>query len=173
MAITIIPEDGTGLSTANSYLSVADADAYFEGHLYAAGWTAAAPGDKDKAIAMATRLIDAHTRWSTGEKKTSTQALQWPREGAELDGFEIAANLVPDPVKNATAELAMLLIANNLTADVEQNQLQGVSLGKGALEITFKDNRSKRQFPFHVTALLRGLGTIRGGGGFQVVNVSR
>jgi hypothetical protein len=35
MALTLIKEDGTGRTDANSYAAVADADSYFDGHLYA------------------------------------------------------------------------------------------------------------------------------------------
>ena len=41
MALTLVKEDGTGKTDANSYAGVADGDAYFEGHLYANAWTAA------------------------------------------------------------------------------------------------------------------------------------
>lgn len=173
MALTITPEDGTGLAGANSYISQAAADTYFEAHLYAAAWTAATSVSKDKALAMATRLLDASTDWK-GDKKTAAQSLQWPREGVEHDGFEVATNAIPVEVLNATAELAGLLISENLTAEVDQNQLASIGLGKGALEIGFKDQRSKRQIPIHINDLLRGLGIVRtGGSGITIRKVSR
>ena len=173
MPLVIVPEDGTGLPNANSYISQAEGDAYFEAHLYGDSWTNASTEDKDKAMAHATRLLDAHTNWRTGSKKTANQALQWPREGAYKDGFEISPSVVPVEVKNATAELAMLMISNNLTADVDQNNLNSITLGKGALEIEFNDSRPKRQIPFHVDALLQGLGSIQGGGNFTQVDAYR
>ena len=42
MSLTLIKEDGTGKADANSYASVADGDAYHDGHLYATAWTARA-----------------------------------------------------------------------------------------------------------------------------------
>ena len=47
MALTLIKEDGTGRADANSYASVADGNAYHDGHLYASAWTGA--GDDQKA----------------------------------------------------------------------------------------------------------------------------
>ena len=41
MALTLIKENGTGLADANSYASVADGDAYHEGHVAASAWTSA------------------------------------------------------------------------------------------------------------------------------------
>ena len=75
MALTLIKEDGTGKSDANSYASVADGDAYHDGHLYATAWTAATTANKEKALVFATRLIDAEFRFK-GTKANSTQALQ-------------------------------------------------------------------------------------------------
>ena len=173
MAITIIPEDGTGLATANSYLSLAAAETYFEAHLYAAAWGAATDANKNKALAQATRLLDANSVWK-GYKLTSTQLLQWPRKDVEHDNFCLATNVVPVEVRNATAELAGLFISEDLTAEVDQNALAGISLGKGALEIDFKDNRSKRQIPIHINDLLRGLGRVSAGGsGINIVKASR
>ena len=45
MALVLIKEDGTAKTDANAYADAADGNAYFEGHLYATGWTGAtAPG---------------------------------------------------------------------------------------------------------------------------------
>jgi len=170
MALTFTPEDGTALAAANSYASVAQATAYFEGHLYPGGWTASS--SKEEALVMATRLLDARTIW-IGDKKTKAQGLQWPRESVEHDGFEVATNEIPQEIINTVSELAMLLIANDLTEEVEQNSLAGIGLGKGALEIEFKDNRDKKQIPIIVDDLLRGLGRVNTGGGFNIVQARR
>ena len=58
MALTLIKEDGTGKVDANSYATAADGDAYHDGHLYATAWTGATLANKEKALVMATRLID-------------------------------------------------------------------------------------------------------------------
>ena len=124
MALTLIKEDGTGQADANSYASVADADAYFDGHLYATQWTAAAQANKEKALVFATRLIDAERQFK-GVKATATQALQWPRDNcpdpdaaAESGSVAVLArDKVPAAVVKATCELAKeLLLADRTTA---------------------------------------------------------
>ena len=79
MALTLIKEDGTGKVDANSYASAADGDTYHDGHLYATAWTAATLANKEKALVMATRLIDGEYQFN-GFKRSDAQALQWPRE---------------------------------------------------------------------------------------------
>ena len=92
MPLTLIKETGAGLSDANSYATAADGDTYHDGHLYATSWTAATTGSKEKALVMATRLIDGLFQFS-GFKRMSTQALQWPRR--ECRDPDIENGVVP------------------------------------------------------------------------------
>ena len=64
MALTLIKEDGTGRSDANSYADVADGDSYHDGHLYASAWTGATADKKAAALVMATRLIDSQFQFN-------------------------------------------------------------------------------------------------------------
>ena len=65
MALVLVVEDGSGKADANGYVSVADADAYFEGRADPVGiagafdWSAQSTDNKEKAIVSATRMIDA------------------------------------------------------------------------------------------------------------------
>jgi len=164
MALTLTLEDGTGLAGSNSFASAAEGDAYHESVIYAAAWDAADTAAKEQALVMATRLLDRKTTWK-GTRVKSTQALAWPREDVECDDFEIPSNIVPVPVKDATAELARLLISEDLTAEVSQNELESIGLGKGALEIKF-NGKTKKQIPSIVDDLLGCYGDLESGGGF-------
>jgi len=129
MALTLVKEDGTGMSGANSYASVADGDGYFEGHLYASAWTAATSGTKAAALVMATRLVDSQFQFN-GFRANETQALQWPRERCPdpdrnlvtstplspvLTNF-VPSNVVPKPVASAVCEMARELLIADRTA---------------------------------------------------------
>ena len=117
MALTLIKEDGTGKVDANAYANAADGDAYHDGHLYATAWTAATLANKEKALVMATRLIDAEYQFN-GVKTTVAQALQWPREDCfDPDGSDVlASNIVPRVVLDATCEMARELLLTDRTA---------------------------------------------------------
>ncbi len=118
MALVLIKEDGTGLVGANAYANAADGDAYHDGHLYASAWTAATLANKEKALVMATRLIDAEYQFH-GVKASATQALQWPRRQCRVpdEDDELPADAVPSAMVAATCELAReLLIADRTTA---------------------------------------------------------
>ena len=99
------------LPTQTSYLSVADADAYFAGSFNAAAWAAISDADKAIALAEATRWLETLC-WS-GEKCDPEQPLDWPRliEGSGCcDGADCSA--LPPAIVQATAELALAMYQN-------------------------------------------------------------
>ncbi len=129
MALTLVKEDGTGKTDANSYADVAEGDAYFEGHLYASAWTAATADTKAAALVMATRLVDSQVQFN-GFRANETQALQWPRERCPdpdrnlvtssplspvLSNF-VPSDLVPKGVADAVCEMARELLIVDRTA---------------------------------------------------------
>jgi hypothetical protein len=133
MALVLVKEDGSGKADANSYTSVADCDAYFEGHLYATAWTAAPADRKAAALVMATRLIDSQVKFN-GSRAGESQALQWPREqcgdpdAGASDSF-VKASVVPAGVVQATCEMARELLIADRTAAPEGEGLDMVHTG--------------------------------------------
>ena len=111
MAITLIVEDGTGLETSNTYLSEADADAYFleRGDT---SWGLLGTEKKKAALVTATDFIEQ--RWGgriRGVKYSAEQALIFPRDGAyDVDGWEFDG--VPVNLEKATAEYALFSSGN-------------------------------------------------------------
>ncbi len=121
MPLTLIKEDGTGRSDANTYASEADADNFFAGHLYADYWVA--PVNQTRrtaALAMATAIIDAEWQFH-GVKAVAGQALQWPRAECPAPDAEVGASVpsdtVPGAILNATCQLALKLLQTDRTTD--------------------------------------------------------
>ena len=107
MAFTV--EDGTGLSTANAYLSVADYQAHHA--LRGVDVTDQTNAQIQAGIVNATDYIDK--RFSTrfrGMKSKSTQALQWPRHSA-YDDNDYPLSEVPAQLEKAIAEYAYIAIS--------------------------------------------------------------
>lgn len=115
--MSIVVEDGAGLPNAEAYISTADADTY-HGNRGNTAWAALANPAKEAALRHATDFMSTALRWS-GVRATATQALDWPRAGTELNGFPIAANVVPAAVARACAELALRATAGSLSPDAE------------------------------------------------------
>lgn len=143
-----------GDPAANSYLTLAEAQAYFDGRLSIAGWDDA--DDQNVLLVMATRTLDklltpyktlfreggvAYYRirpeW-TGAAATTTQKLAWPRTGMfDQNGNAIDPTVIPNDLKNAVAELAGQLGNEDRTLDNDVI-VQGIrSLKAGSVAMSF------------------------------------
>ena len=119
--MTLIVEDGTGLATAESFISVADADTRRAALGAVAAWTALTTAQKEQALRKSAEYLEQRysDRWK-GDRIISTQALSWPRSGAIVHGYEIDSDAVPYPVANANADLAVKTLTETLNADLER-----------------------------------------------------
>lgn len=150
MAVDATP----GGATANSYCTVAEADTYHDDHLYASAWSAASDTQKAAAVITATRLLDAWVEWS-GLAASSTQALCWPRSGMlTRNGYSILSTVVPQTLKDATAEFARQLLASDLTETNEVVAKGITELKAGSIALKFKEAVEKHVVPDAVLALL-------------------
>lgn len=95
-------------ASANSYVTLAGANTYFETVPDSSTWTNKTDDQKNRALISATRWIDALSFY--GERCTTTQALKWPRDEYTVDGVDLACTLIPEPIKVATYELARALV---------------------------------------------------------------
>jgi hypothetical protein len=93
-----------GGTSANSYVTLAAANTYFETVPDSSTWTNKTDDQKNRSLISATRWIDALSFY--GDRCTETQALKWPRDNYKVDGIELACTLIPDGIKVATYELA-------------------------------------------------------------------
>lgn len=108
--MALVVEDGTGLSTANCYVTRAEANAYFADRpTQDAVWDAAIGSQKDEALILATMYLDAVYGGSwIGDRAVEGQALDWPRAAAETpDGRVLSSTAVPQEVKDAVFEAAV------------------------------------------------------------------
>jgi hypothetical protein len=129
--MALVTETGSGMSDAESYISVAAADAY---HAKRGNdkWSNLDTLEKEIALRKATDFMTAtyRERWK-GQRVKPTQALDWPRAGVVIDelntapgyGFaQLDTTSIPNEVKNACAELAIRASINALIKDQSQEQ---------------------------------------------------
>jgi hypothetical protein len=163
MALTLVKEDGTGKVDANAYASVADADAYHEGHLYATAWTGATTEQREAALVMATRLVDSLFQFH-GTKATGAQALQWPREdcpdpdaNADVVGQRVVLpTVVPKAVVDGTCEAARALLIEDRTANPLGEGLKFTGLGE--IQQTFDKTDRRPMLPRMAITMLGKFG---------------
>lgn len=165
--MALIVEDGTGKPDAESYVSVAEADAYHAAR-GVTSWSAAAVDAREAALRNGTSYVDAMYAWK-GAPTTSTQALAWPRTGVEADGYEIATDFIPPKLRHATCEAALKSLTSTLVPDVSPQQVVETTVGPITKKYAATErNGGQVRYPF-VDALLRGL--VEGGMERKLVRV--
>lgn len=142
MALTV--EDGSVVAGADSYLSLADANTYWESYGNPATWTGKSDAEREGFLRSATRWLDANYRWrGTIEDASTPQVLGWPRTGVTDDeGREVAEDSVPQRLKDATAEMAHHFAQGQVESVVESGK-QVVRQRVGPVEVQYAEGRSQ------------------------------
>lgn len=151
-----IIENGAGVTYANSYASLANAQAYFIGRrLYSSAWNVAVDADKEQALRQASALLDSEFTWSGQTRVSKTQGLAWPFIDA-FDRYGATVVGVPKQVQDATCELALWLLSQERLTDPAGVGLKSLKID--VIELEFDKTEMPRAFPPHVARMLIGLG---------------
>lgn len=147
-----------GASNANSFLTLAEALAYFAERIEIPEWEDA--DSQEALLIMATRqMVNFYSpsrklvrvmppgqsyylirpTW-TGSVATATQSLPWPRSGMyDRNGNAILSTVIPDDLKFATAELAGHLAKSDRSFDSDA-AIQGITnVRAGSVSVSFKE----------------------------------
>lgn len=144
----------------DSFISLADAGAYFAGRLYATAWTGSTDPDREKALRMASAILNRE-RWA-GSITSANQLLAWPRSGAvDQEGRAIDAAVIPAAVRDATSELALALLVEDLTQNDGNAGVKTVQAG--SVRIEYNGQAPARRLPDVVAAIIRPLLSPPGG----------
>lgn len=103
-----------GAADANSYLTLAEAQAFADGDIDAVEWYAATTDQRTRALITATRNLDLVG--FVGTRTTTTQALAWPRTGYTTTEKTYGDDEIPTEIKRATWELANSLVRDFVIA---------------------------------------------------------
>lgn len=109
--------------TANSYVTLAEANTYFETVPESSTWDNKTDDQKNRALITATRWIDSLNFY--GDRCNEDQALKWPRNNYDYDQVELECSTIPNEIKYATFELARAL-ANDTDAITGNNATTGL-----------------------------------------------
>ena len=133
--MSLIVEDGSIVTGAESYISVADASTYHTARGNAAWAALASDTVREQCLRKATDYMEQvyRSRWQ-GCRVGETQALSWPRYDIEVEGYAVDSDIVPTEIKNACAELALKASAAELNPDLTQGVL---SETVGSISVTY------------------------------------
>lgn len=136
-----------GATNANSFVTTAQAQTYFDERLSATEWDGSGAADQDRALIMATIRINQES--FVGVKVVTTQALQWPRNyGYDEDGNLYVNTEIPEPIRNATCEMALALLKDpTILADSGLEGFIEVGVGSGAVKAIPRGSRIAGELP--------------------------
>lgn len=169
--MVIIPEDGSGVTGANSYVTLAFADEYFSTHpFYSTEWEDLANDRRSALVVASTNQLDQLFNWF-GFRSYNEQLLDWPRQRVWLaDNYDYAAsNSIPLAIKKATCEMAFFLSKGDAFSSSNETLVDSVKID--VIELHFNNSRRKAPVPAGVLTLLRGLGDYAFGGRVRKVLV--
>jgi hypothetical protein len=156
-----------GSETANSYATLAEANLYMETVRPAdeTVWLQEAESTRERLLIMSSRLIDQHWQF-IGLKKDTDQALQFPRSNVPKDGRwsndgtldYLADDTIPQFLKDATGELARVLIETDTTGDPDGAGFKQIAMAGMAVTFDSSDRISQGVFRTSVYSFLRKYG---------------
>jgi hypothetical protein len=170
----LIVETGAGLSTAESYISVADADTYHTARGNESTWTDLDSTVKEQLLRKATDYMtqEYRARWA-GSRVTTTQRLDWPRYDVPIkDAPAVYGSFpatypydaVPETVAAACAEFALRAasapLGPDLTAPVIREKV-------GPIEVEYAEGARQTTSYQAVDNMLQPF--LKGGRGFLSV----
>jgi len=94
-------------ANANSYVTLTEANSYFETVSSSSTWTDKTDDQKNRSLIESTRWIDTLVFY--GDRCDSGQALKFPRNNYQVDGVELSCSTIPQNIKYAQFELARAL----------------------------------------------------------------
>lgn len=157
---TIIVETGAQITGSNSYVSVADFEAYSD----AIGDDSyQGTSDADLCVALTNAAIYLSSRYFwRGRRAEPTQTLAWPRrEVVDDDGYRISSDAIPSQVISAQCEAAIrFLNSGKLIADVQPSQMvtrKQVTAGSVETDVSYATGILPIVRYPEISALLRGL----------------
>jgi hypothetical protein len=139
----------------NSYVTVAEANSYFDTRIDVAAWSSANETERGKALVTATMVLD-NLDW-TGAAVSDTQTLAFPRVGSYFDprlgiDVELKATDIPSRILTATYELAYHLLNNDGLLD-DTGEVDNLKIGA----INLDNIKTPSKIPNVVKRIIRPL----------------
>lgn len=150
MPITLIVEDGTRPTGANTYASLADANAYWADRANDT-WADATDDEKAAALIQATDYLNGLS-W-TG-RKVAIRTMAWPRIDVEVDGRSVGSDEIPNEVVQACCYMAVEIIGGATPLAATDRPLTKLTAGAVSMEWDAASPQAP-QYPA-IKSILRG-----------------
>lgn len=139
--VTLVVEDGTGIATANTYVSLAESNTYFTNQGTQGAVWAAPDAIKNEYLSNAAFALDrtyGQMYMSQIRRGDSSQALLFPREIFwDRNGRRVEYGTIPNEIKQAQMEMALLLQQGvDLFPEASSDSVVGDRVKVGDIEVS-------------------------------------
>ena len=114
----LIVEDGTIVTDAESYVSVADADTYLEKYGKDAVWSTKTVDQKEVLLRSSRLYMDTKYKWK-GTQATQGHSTIWPRSEVYIEDTLLGSDFIPADISNGNAILAAEAASSDLYRNVD------------------------------------------------------
>jgi hypothetical protein len=159
MAIVIVTTIGS--ASANSYISLADANTYHKEQRYHTyeTWLEYGSSTRSSALVWATRLLDEQVDWE-GTIVYPAGALRWPRYDVwNLDGYQLSQTEYPTFLEYAVAEYAYHLLVEDRTEETNRDMKGFKEMRIGDLHLIIDEWTNKPVIPPAVWSMVKSYGS--------------
>lgn len=162
--MALIVEDGSIVEGANSYVTLDEADTYFETHpYYSANWSELNDDQKESYLVYATNSAENLFTWK-GYPVSLAQSLGWPRVGAyDKYGIGYPDDSIPAKLKMGIMELAVASSSGDAFAAPSSAGLEEVKIDVIELKFSGSSGGAGGPIPSYALSLLRDFGTYAAG----------
>jgi hypothetical protein len=161
----LVVNDTPLAASNNSYASIATADEYVATRVpvatTVAAWDALDEDSKALYLVNASRSLDSFCEW-IGDRYSRDQGLKWPRINAFVDGYLVDQLTFPQPVVDATIEMALWSMLNSGAVSVTSTS-EFDSIKVGPINIDFNEGSGQALeefFPDAIAILLKDYGGV-------------
>lgn len=152
-----------GGDSANSYVTVAEADGYFADRHDSGEWDAITSPAKDTLLILASRTLDWRVNW-IGLPLTDDQAMEWPRKDKAC---KIVLNgTVDDPELPDILLMAVYETAYNFLESgdsIAANDLDSIKLGRLTIDFNEAKPAETNMVPDSICLMISDIGTCKTG----------
>jgi hypothetical protein len=159
--VALVLDATVGGPNANTYVTLAEAEAYVERMMATAAWTSATEQEKIVALGHAARRLDQEV--FLGQRATTTQALQWPRAYVADPVWPYQAlpsTTIPEAIQAAQVVLAVELLEAAATEAVATPEPAMSHITVGPITVEYEGAAAATaavdDLPSEVYRLLRG-----------------
>lgn len=133
---TLIVEDGSGVTNANTYVDLI----YLAAYAADRGLTIpTVDADKEKSLLKAMDYLESRRGEFQGSKTVGTQSLQWPRTGVSIDCNDLDSDVIPEELKKAQCQLVVeMQTGTRLYPSPRTSSIEGLVIEKTVGPLTKK-----------------------------------